>query len=197
MGGTDDRARAVPGERISLPDGSARRFRQPSRSAPCVRAVPTAARRRARDLPLSGDRVDLPRVARGANRRPDRRDLRTSGATACGSGRCGSGARVGPGGRARPALPKESRSRTSGTLRVGPASGRLARGGRGARCGGRRRRRRLGPRRRPRRRRRVARRAGRPRLGRLRRSRLEPAGGRYPARRELRRLSPHARAPSG
>ena len=91
----------------------------------------------------------------------------------------------------------ESRSRTSGDASRGAGAVRLARGGRAARRGDRRRRRRLDPRRRPRRRRRVARRAGRPRLGRLCRSRLEPAGGRYPARRDSVGSSPQARARLG
>ena len=66
MGRADDRARAVSRDRIPTSDGGACRRRQPGRGAPRVRAVPAAARGRARRLPVARDRVDLPRASRSA-----------------------------------------------------------------------------------------------------------------------------------
>ena len=88
MGRADDRARAVPRDGIPAADGGARRRRQPRRGAPRVRALPTAPRGGARRLPVTRDRVDLPRPARSAApraaattrcRRPETRSIsRTS-----------------------------------------------------------------------------------------------------------------------
>ena len=66
MGRADDPARAVSRDGIPASDGRARRGRQPGRGAPGLRAVPAAARGRARRLPVARDRVDLPWPARGA-----------------------------------------------------------------------------------------------------------------------------------
>ena len=69
MGRAGNRSRAVSGDRVQAPDGGARRVGQPRRSTARLRALPTAPRRRARHLPVSGDRIDLPRLARGARQR--------------------------------------------------------------------------------------------------------------------------------
>ena len=52
MGGAGDRADAVSRKRIPTLDGSPRRLRRSRRGAPRVRAVPAAARRRARSVPV-------------------------------------------------------------------------------------------------------------------------------------------------
>jgi hypothetical protein len=66
VGRAGGRARAVSRERLPAPDGGARRRRQPGGGAPGLRALSTAPRRRARRVPVAGDRLDLSRPARGS-----------------------------------------------------------------------------------------------------------------------------------
>ena len=67
MGRADDLAHAVSRNRLPPTDGGPRRRRQSGRSTPRVREVPAAARRRAGNVPLSRDRVDLPHAPRSAH----------------------------------------------------------------------------------------------------------------------------------
>ena len=60
------RAGAVPGTRVPPVDGGTVGSRERRGSAPYVRALPSTARRRARNVPLVGDGGDLPPAARGA-----------------------------------------------------------------------------------------------------------------------------------
>ena len=59
------RSLAVPRDGLPAADGGPRRRRQPGRGVARVRALPPAPRRRARRLPVAGDRVDLPRTPGG------------------------------------------------------------------------------------------------------------------------------------
>ena len=170
MGRADDRARAVSRDRIPTTDGGTRRRRQPRGGAPRVRALPAAARRRARRLPVTRDRVDLPRAPR--ERQPLRRERRRSTAAAArrGTGR--------PHERRRP----RRRRPLVGSSRSRRGRGRRRRARRSSRCsrvhGSRATR--------------VA-----ERLGRDRRSRLGPAPGGRRRRRDARPTSPSARARTG
>ena len=67
MGRADDRARAVSRDGIPASDGGARRRRQPGGGTSGLRALPTASRGGARNLPLTRDRVDLPRPSRSSS----------------------------------------------------------------------------------------------------------------------------------
>ena len=87
VGRADDRARPVPGDGLPASDGGARRRRRPGGGLARVRALPSAPRGRARDVPVTGDRVDLPRAPRGAGTQRSSKAGGRATTTRCGCAR--------------------------------------------------------------------------------------------------------------